>query len=345
MIPTERVRAFLEREQKRDPRPHESRGRALSGHEADRLRPTTRLRTRKERPQAAQCAGRGREQVGDSARSRPARARRLLRPASAALAAQGDPLSAAAGDRDPRMHGLGLVVLCEIAQIDPKSDLSGIQRKVRSSQRRNLAPHVVEDRKPRPHKALLGTLVGIRSGPASSHWRVAPARCRAGAPSEPCERVSPHTAQASAVKIRCRSRRTSASTRRQSIWRQRRASSSGPLTMAAVAVAASSLSFGSGASVIFFLTCSPDRVSTLSSPGTRPDIRPVMRDRQLEGLAAWSRFPVAFPLPAFASRSSDSRQGIGLSLRSAYRARPSTRTPTGLPRSARTSCDRGGCPL
>ena len=148
-----------------------------------------------------------------------------------------------------------------------------------------------------------------------------------------------------AVKIRCRNRRTSASVRRQSTWRQRRASSSGPLTTTAEAVAASSLSFGSGASVIFFLTGSPDRVSTLSSPGTRPDIRPVMRDRQLEGLAAWSRFPVAFPLPAFASRSSDSRQGIGLSLRSAYRARPCTRTPTGLPRSARTSCDRGGCPL
>ena len=70
-----------------------------------------------------------------------------------------------------------------------------------------------------------------------------------------------------------------------------------------------------------------------------------MRDRQLEGLATWSRFPVAFPLPAFASRSSDSRRGIGLSSRSAYRARPSARTSTGLPRSARTSCDRGGCPL
>ena len=32
-------------------------------------------------------------------------------------------------------------------------------------------------------------------------------------------------------------------------------------------------------------------------------------------------------------------------MRSAYRARPSARTSTGLPRSARTSCDRGGCPL
>jgi hypothetical protein len=37
-----------------------------------------------------------------------------------------------------------------------------------------------------------------------------------------------------------------------------------------------------------------------------------------------SRFPVAFPLPAFASRSSDTRRGVGPSLRSAYRARPKT---------------------
>jgi len=33
------------------------------------------------------------------------------------------------------------------------------------------------------------------------------------------------------------------------------------------------------------------------------------------------RFPAAFQLPAFASRSSDSRRGIGPSLRSAYRAK------------------------
>ena len=38
-----------------------------------------------------------------------------------------------------------------------------------------------------------------------------------------------------------------------------------------------------------------------------------------------SRFPVAFPLPAFASRSSDARRGIGPSSRSAYRARPEAR--------------------
>jgi hypothetical protein len=57
-----------------------------------------------------------------------------------------------------------------------------------------------------------------------------------------------------------------------------------------------------------------------------------------------SRFPAAFRLPAFASRSSDSRQGIGPSSRSAYRTQR-IRTLTGLPRSARTSYGRGGCLL
>jgi hypothetical protein len=55
-----------------------------------------------------------------------------------------------------------------------------------------------------------------------------------------------------------------------------------------------------------------------------------------------SRFPAAFRLPAFASWPSDSRRGVGPSSRSAYRQ---CRTPTGLPRLARTSCERGGRPL
>ena len=41
------------------------------------------------------------------------------------------------------------------------------------------------------------------------------------------------------------------------------------------------------------------------------------------GQPSLSRFPVAFRPPAFASRSSDSRRGVGPSLRSAYRTRPS----------------------
>jgi hypothetical protein len=106
------------------------------------------------------------------------------------------------------------------------------------------------------------------------------------------------------------------------------------------------LSSGSGASVIFLLTGSPDRVGTLSRPGTRPGIRPVIQNDRLEEAAIASRFPVAFPLPAFASRSSCSRRGVGPSLRSAYRDTPKgARTSTGLPRSARMSCDRDGCPL
>jgi hypothetical protein len=68
-----------------------------------------------------------------------------------------------------------------------------------------------------------------------------------------------------------------------------------------------------------------------------------MRDDRLEGVAILSRFPVAFPLPAFAFRSSDARRGVGLSSRSAYR--PEGRTSTGLPLSARSSCGRGGCLL
>jgi hypothetical protein len=144
-----------------------------------------------------------------------------------------------------------------------------------------------------------------------------------------------------AVKIRCRNRRTFPSHARQSTWRQSSVASSGPLTT--TVVAASSLSSGSGVINIFLFTGSPDRVSALSSPSTRPGIRPVIHDGQLEGLAQLSRFPVAFRPLAFASRSSDSRRGIPPSSRSAYR--PKGRTSTGLPRSAHTSSDRGGRPL
>ena len=56
-----------------------------------------------------------------------------------------------------------------------------------------------------------------------------------------------------------------------------------------------------------------------------------------------SRFPAAFRLPAFRFSVIRSRRGIPPSSRSAYRT--SARTSTGLPRSARMSYDRGGCPL
>ncbi len=102
-----------------------------------------------------------------------------------------------------------------------------------------------------------------------------------------------------AVKIRCRSRRTSSSIRRQSTWRQSKGASSGPLTMPTAADMASNLSSGSGASIIFLLTGSPDRVSTLSGRTTRVRIRPVIRNDRLEEAANVSRFPAAFRLPAF----------------------------------------------
>ncbi len=72
-----------------------------------------------------------------------------------------------------------------------------------------------------------------------------------------------------------------------------------------------------------FSTGSPDRVSALSRPGTRPGIRPVMRNNRPEQAVIVSRFPVAFRLPAFASRSSAARRGIGPSSRSAYRGETS----------------------
>ena len=84
-----------------------------------------------------------------------------------------------------------------------------------------------------------------------------------------------------AVKIRCRKRRTLASQARQSTAPQPRVTSSGPFT--ATIVAASNLSSGSGVLVIFLLTGSPDRVSTLSGPGTVSRIRPVIRDGRPEG--------------------------------------------------------------
>jgi hypothetical protein len=67
-----------------------------------------------------------------------------------------------------------------------------------------------------------------------------------------------------------------------------------------------------------------------------------MRGGRLEGLPL-SRFPGAFPPPAFASRSCDARRGVGLSSRSAER--PEGRTSTELPLSARSSYGRGGCLL
>ena len=96
---------------------------------------------------------------------------------------------------------------------------------------------------------------------------------------------------------------------------------------------------------IVSVTGSPDRVSALPGPGTRPGIRPVIRHGQRRGPAIMSRFPAAFRPPAFASRSPCSRPGTGPSSRSAYRAPPGARTRTGFPRFTPARYDRGGCPL
>ena len=68
-----------------------------------------------------------------------------------------------------------------------------------------------------------------------------------------------------AVKIRCRSRRTSSSTRRQSTASQSMTSPSGPFT-----VTVSNLPIGSGVSVHLFFTGSPDPRQLPFGPGNRP---------------------------------------------------------------------------
>ena len=70
---------------------------------------------------------------------------------------------------------------------------------------------------------------------------------------------------------------------------------------------------------MFLFTGSPDRVSTLSSPGTRPGIRPVIRDRQPGG--ASHHVPVSCCLSAAGIRFSVIRfpPRDRLSSRSAYR--------------------------
>jgi len=88
----------------------------------------------------------------------------------------------------------------------------------------------------------------------------------------------------------------------------------------------------------------PGHVSTLSGPGICP-YPAGYPGRPTEEPAMMSRFPAAFRLPAFASWPSFARWGTGPSLRSAYRSCCQGRTPTGLSRSARMSCGRGGCPL
>jgi hypothetical protein len=155
-----------------------------------------------------------------------------------------------------------------------------------------------------------------------------------------------------AAKIRCLSRRTSPSARRQSTLRQPGIPSSGPFTMpiphasACTCIAtASNLPFGSGGLRSSVSAGPPGSRQHPSGSGHQPGIRPVIQGQRQKGAA---RVDPGFPLP-FGCRPSlfepsCARPGVAPSSRSAYRA-PGARTRTGLSRSARTSCDRKGCPL
>jgi hypothetical protein len=105
----------------------------------------------------------------------------------------------------------------------------------------------------------------------------------------------------------------------------------------------SNLSVRSGGMVIFLITGSPDRVSALSSRATGARIRPVISDHQPEAAGlpvtvscCLSATGVRFSVIRFPPRSWALLM-VGLPANG--------RTSTGLPRSARMSCDRGGCPL
>jgi hypothetical protein len=120
-------------------------------------------------------------------------------------------------------------------------------------------------------------------------------------------------------------------------------SSAGPRT--ATVVAASRLSVGWGVVVIvcFGVHLTTSALVRARAPGPVSGRLSTPIGRRALISSAW--FPAAFPLPAFASWSSCSRRGVELSLRSAYRLTFASRTLTGFPCFARTSCDRGGCPL
>ncbi len=124
--------------------------------------------------------------------------------------------------------------------------------------------------------------------------RVGPAPLDAGAPSEPDVPVSRHPAQAS--------RSGSGGALRSARWGVGRPRVRSPrpwswrLTCPLVGASSSSSPAGS-----------PDRVSPLSRPG----IRPVIPWPPAGELVITPRLPVAFRPPAFASRSSFARRGLG----------------------------------
>ena len=150
-----------------------------------------------------------------------------------------------------------------------------------------------------------------------------------------------------ALKIRCRSRRTSRSQPDQSTQSQSTASrsvsggrSSGPFT-----ISAPNLSFGSSCFGKPFVKGSPAHVGALSRPGAPRPVSGQLCEPTSGGLIDLVRFPVAFRPPALASWASCTRRGLGPSLPPAYRhPLPAWRTPTGFPCSARMRHDWGWAP-
>jgi hypothetical protein len=146
-----------------------------------------------------------------------------------------------------------------------------------------------------------------------------------------------------ALKIRCRSRRTSRSQSDQSTQSQSTVSRpvsgarpSGPFT-----ISAPNLSFGSSCFGKPFVKGSPAHVGALSRPGTRPGIRPVIRtdqrraDRPRSLSCRLSAAGIGFLGILYPP-------GLGPSLPPAYRHTASAwRTPTGFPCSARMRHDWG----
>src|SRR5258706_7613033 len=144
---------------------------------------------------------------------------------------------------------------------------------------------------------------------STSHQRVHSHRatsCRKPPQNRACH-SSRHTAQASRLKILPRSRRTFSSCRRQATVSHWWSTSSGPFTPRAAiatskakAVIASNLSFGSGGFGASSSKAHPPHVSLLSQPGTRPGIRPVIRQRPAGGpVLILDAFLLPFSVPRF----------------------------------------------
>jgi hypothetical protein len=129
-----------------------------------------------------------------------------------------------------------------------------------------------------------------------------------------------------AVKIRCRSRRTSSWTCRQSIASQSTTSSSGPFATPV----ASNLPIGSGVFVHQAITGSPDPRQLPFGPGNRPYPTSYAQTTRRRCRSRGPGFPLPFGRRHWLLGSSCARWGIEPSSRSAYRQQPACRTPTGL---------------